>query len=149
MKRSFFINLASSVIALLVVVVIGLVLRMQTGALLYVLTGAVMVSVVVLVAKDCLNRLFEDKGSLTWQYWVGIVMMMGTLALFCCASIMHKIWQMNVLLAATVLAGIGSGCWMKFCWLKSLETGKQEEGDDECVEENTEPVQENQKVLSD
>lgn len=149
MKRSFLVNLVSSIIALAVVAVLGYVLKLETGVLLYVLTGAVMVSVVVLVTRDCLHRLLEDKDTLTWQYWVGIVMVLGALVLFLSASVVHKVWQMNALLAATALVGTGSGCWMKFCWLKSLETEIRKEGETECVEENPESVQESQDVLSD
>jgi Na+/melibiose symporter-like transporter len=149
MKRAFLVNLASSIIALIGVGVLSYLLKLETGILLYVLTGAVMVSVVVLVARDCLHRLLDDKDTLTWQYWAGIVMVLATLVLFLSASVVHAVWQMNALLAATVLAGIGSGCWMKFCWLKSLETEIREEGETECVEENPESVQENQDVLSD
>lgn len=152
MKRSLIINILASGIALVVVTVLGLMLKMQVGILMYVLTGAVMVAVLVLVSKDCLYRCLYARDTLTWQYWVGIGLMLAALALFLAASIVSAIWLMNLLLVVTVIVGVASGCWMKFCWLKSLELEiNQEEGDEECVEEITtkyqEPLEEDQTVL--
>lgn len=157
MKRSVFINLFASCFALLVVTVFGLMLRMQVGILLYVLTGAVMVAVLVLIARDCLYRLFDARHTLVWQYWVGILLMLGSLVLFLAASVANKIWIMNVLLLATVVVAIASVCWMRFCWLVSLEpipvVENPKEGDEECAEETVAKYQEyleqDQTVLSD
>lgn len=126
-KYSFFKNVVVVIISLALTVVMASFAGVSAYELLWGLTLMLAYGVVLLVLEDVARKFFTAKEDLTWQYFVGLLLIFITVALYLWMA-SSEVW-LDFFYSAAVFAFACTICglWMHFCYSGSLLSPEEKE----------------------
>lgn len=95
------------------------------GPALDFVSKAIFLGVVMVVAADIAFKARYEKWKLIWQYWIGIVLVLGADWCFFWASMTTEWWMMGLALGFVALLGVAAGTWFWLVYRKKIDEKRQ------------------------
>lgn len=94
------------------------------GPALDFVSKALVLAVIMCGAADAAFKIRFEKWKLMWQYWIGIVLVIGADWCFLWASMTTTWGMMGIALGVTAGLGIGAGAWFWLAYKKKVDERK-------------------------
>lgn len=126
-EKTFIKNALVVIISLALTVVLASLAGVAAYELLWGLTLMLAYGVIVLVLEDLGRKVFTAKEDLTWQYFVGVLLILISVALYLWMA-GSEVW-LDLFCRGAVFAGacVITGLWFHFCYRGSLMSPQEKE----------------------
>ena len=122
-RKNLFVLLSS----VFVTVIGALLMRLSMAAIVDFATLVIPTVVAALLIEDLWRKLLEDREKLTWQYFVGEVLVTGAILTWMWASTSVTIKQMVIRLVITFFLGVFGYLWFRLAYFPSTQTAEGRE----------------------
>lgn len=120
-------NLFVLLSAVFLAVVGALLMHIEMAVIIDGMTLVIPTVTAALLIEDLWRKLLEDREKLTWQYFLGDLIVVGAILSWFWASTSTSMKQMMIRLAATFLSGVLGYLWFRFSYRPSTQTAADKE----------------------
>lgn len=119
---SFKKNLATVIVAILLVLLGSWIVEIPANALIDGMTLVVATMVITLLLEDMWRKGFTDRSLLTWEFYMGAMIIAGSVLMWLWASVAQTMTDAIIRLVATFLSAVLGGWWMASPYKRSVQT---------------------------
>lgn len=124
---TFFKNLKAELTALIVALLAAWVAQVPVMWMVYGLTLFIPATIFVLYLEDFYRKADEDRSLLTYQYFLGGVVLIGAMVAWFWASQSTTVAQQGVRLGVTFLVSVVGTVWFNKAYKHSIQTDEEQE----------------------